>query len=195
MKRALLGLALLAILPLSAQAAEGNSGVSYSYIEASYQSSDWFSENFDGFGLAGSVGFAENWYVSGSYRDVDANDFDAGFDESKFNLGWHHALSDNADFIAEIGYVNFGADFDGDSLGNSDGYSASVGFRGKLAPSFEAGIKASYIDVSNLDSDFAIGVNGIWHINETWGIVGSYDHMSIVDEGMDTWGLGVRASF
>ena len=194
MKRALLGLALAAILPMSAQAADGDTAVSYNYVEGSYQSSDLDSIDFDGFGLAGSFGFAENWYISGSYRNVDADDFDAKIDESKVNLGWHYAVSPQADFIAEIGYVNFGAEFDIDEA-NSDGFSASVGFRGKFNPHFEAGIKASYIDVSDIDTDFAIGVNGIWHINETWGIVGSYDHMSFEDEGMDTWGLGVRASF
>ncbi len=194
MKRALLGLALAALLPMSAQAADGNTAVSYNYVEGTYQSSNWFSEDFDGFGVAGSVGFAESWYASGSYRNVDANDFDAGFDETKINLGWHHGMSANADFIAELGYVNYGADFE-DEDASSDGFTASVGFRGKFTPNFEAGIKASYVDVSDLDTDFSIGVNGIWHINETWGIVGSYDHMSLENEGMDTWGLGVRASF
>jgi Ax21 family sulfation-dependent quorum factor len=194
MKRALLGLALAALLPMSAQAADGDTAVSYNYVEGSYQSSDLDSIDFDGFGIAGSFGFANNWYASGSFRNVDADDFDAKIDETKINLGWHHGLSANADFIAEIGYVNFGAEI-GSYEADSDGFSASVGFRGKFSPNFEAGIKASYIDVSDIDTDFAIGVNGIWHINETWGIVGSYDHMSFEEEGMDTWGLGVRASF
>jgi len=91
-------------------------------------------------------------------------------------------------------YVNYGADAGGNS-GDSNGYRVAAGFRGMLAPHFEAGIKATYTDVSDLDSEFGVGVNAIWHINQTWGIVGAYDHTSLLDEGMDTWSLGVRASF
>jgi len=196
MKRALLGLALLAILPMSAQAADGDntSGLSYSYVEGTYQSSDWFSEDFDGFGIAGSVAFADSWYGSAAYRKVDNNDFDLDLDETQVNLGWHTRLADKADFFAELGYVNYGADAGGNS-GDSNGYRVAAGFRGMLAPHFEAGIKATYTDVSDLDSEFGVGVNAIWHINQTWGIVGAYDHTSLLDEGMDTWSLGVRASF
>src|SRR5690349_20587232 len=99
MKRALLGLALLAILPMSAQAADGPTGLSYSYVEGTYQSTDWLSENFDGFGIAGSVAFAENWYGSASYRKVSNGDFDVDLDESNVNVGWHTRLSDKADFF------------------------------------------------------------------------------------------------
>jgi len=194
MKRALLGLALLAILPVSAQAAESASPLSYSYIEGSYQNSDWYSENFDGFGIAGSVAFGDNWYGSASYRSVNNGDIDLDLDETYVNLGWHHAVSDKADFLAEIGYVNFNADA-GAVDGSSDGYRIAAGFRGMLAPKFEAGIKASYVDVSDLDSEFGIGLNAQYHFNDTWGLTLSYDHMDLLDEGMDSWGLGVRASF
>ncbi len=194
MKRALLGLALLAILPVSAQAADSTSPLSYSYIEGSYQNSDWYSENFDGFGIAGSVAFGNNWYGSASYRSVNNGDIDLDLDESYVNLGWHHAVSDKADFLAEIGYVNFNADA-GSVDGSSDGYRVAAGFRGMLAPKFEAGIKASYIDISDLDGEFGIGLNAQYHFNDTWGLTLSYDHMDLLDEGMDTWGLGVRASF
>jgi hypothetical protein len=195
MKRALLGLALLAILPMSAQAADGDtSGVSYSYIEGTYQSSNWLDEDFDGFGIAGSVAFADSWYGSAAYRKVSNGDFDVDLDESNVNIGWHTRLADKADFFAELGYVNFGASIGSDD-DNSNGYRVGAGFRGMLAPNFEAGIKATYTDVSDLDSEWGVGVNAIWHINTTWGIVGSYDHTKLADEGMDTWSLGVRASF
>lgn len=195
MKRALLGLALLAILPLSAQAADTNSGLSYTYIEGSYQNSDWYGKNFDGFGIAGSVSFGKDWYGSAAYRSVNNGDLDLDLDDSNINIGWHHMLSEKADFIAELGYVNYQADAGGGNNGSSDGYRLAIGLRGMLAPNFEAGIKASYLDVSDLESQYNVGVNAQYHINPTWGITASYDHISLLDEGMGTWGLGVRASF
>jgi hypothetical protein len=194
MKRALLGLALAALLPVSAQAADG--GLSYSYVEGNYQSSNWGDGDFDGFGFGGSVGFHQNWYVSGSYRnlDLDENDLDVGLDETVLNIGWHHAVSDKADFLAELGWVNYGADIEGDE-GDSDGFRVAAGFRGMLAPRFEGSIKATYTDVSDLDNEFGIGVGGVFHIYETWGITGGYEHTSLLDEGMDTWSVGVPASF
>jgi opacity protein-like surface antigen len=195
MKRALLGLALAAILPVSAQAADNTSSLSYSYIEATYQNSDWFSENFDGFGVAGSIDFSHDWYGSASYRSVGNGDFDLDLDETVVNLGWHHAVSDKADFLAELGYVNYGADAGGGIDGDSDGYRVAAGFRGMMAPRFEGSIKASYTDISDMDGEFGVGVGAVFHINQTWGITGSYEHTNVLDEGMDTWGLGVRASF
>lgn len=194
MKRAILGLALAAILPVSAHAADNAGGPGYSYIEGTYQSSDWASENFDGLGIAGSIDFSHDFYGSASYRQVDGDDVDLDLDETLVSLGWHRAVSGNVDFLAELGYINYGADA-GSIDGDSDGYRAGVGFRGMLAPNFEAGIKATYTDVSDLDGEFGVNVNGVYHFNQTWGITASYEHSNLLDEGMDTWGLGVRASF
>jgi hypothetical protein len=190
MKRALIGLALAAILPVSAQAGE----LSYNYIEGNYVNTDFASETFDGFGVNGSVGFGGDWYASASYRKVSNGHFNLDLDETTVNLGWHHAMSDKADFLAEIGYVDMGADFGGTS-GSSNGYRAALGFRGMLAPNFEGSIKASYTDVSDMDGEFGIGVGAVYHINPTWGIVGSFDHTRLISEDANTWAIGVRASF
>ena len=140
MKRSLIALALAAVLPLSVQAGE----IPYSYVEASYLDSHVAGENGDGFGLAGSVGFSDSWYGSASYRRVDNNDYGIELDETTVNLGWRHALSDKADFIAELGYVDVGA---------------------------------------------------VYQLNDTWGITASYDTTKLFDERINTWGLGIRASF
>ena len=40
-----------------------------------------------------------------------------------------------------------------------------------------------------------VQVGGLVKINDTWGVVGSYDHTELLDEGLGTWNLGLRASF
>ena len=192
MKRALLGLALAAILPVSAQASD----VSYSYVEAGYANADWAGADFDGFSLAGSFGFNESWYGSVDYRQVRNGDVDVTLDQTNVNLGWHHALSDKADFLAEIGYARVGADLGGFGDDSADGYRAAIGFRGMLAPKFEGNIKASYTKIDDLgNGEFGGSVGAIYHFTPTWGLTGSYETTSLVDEHMDIWSVGVRATF
>jgi len=196
MKRALLGLALAALLPVSAQAADNTGGPSYNYIEGGYAAANLGDGDFDGYSLAGSFGFADHWYGSATYRSVDDNDFDVTLDETTVNLGYHTAIQTNVDFIAELGYVNFGADIDGLGDDSSDGYRVAAGVRAMVSPSVELQGKLTYTDISDFDSN-EVGVAGgaIWHFNETWGLTGSYEHTQLFDEDMDTWGLGVRATF
>ena len=194
MKRALLGLALAALLPVSAQAADTN-GLSYNYVEGAYTNADWAEGDFDGFSLAGSIGFAEHWYASASYRKVDEDDFDVSLDETTINLGWHTAIQQNVDFIAELGYVNLGVDIDGYGDESEDGYRAGLGIRGLVAPNFELAGKVTYTDIKELDGEFGVGVGAVWHFNPTWAVTGSYEHTQLLDEDMNIWGLGIRASF
>ena len=194
MKRALIALALAAALPLSAQAAA--SGPTYSYVEGSYQSADFLDETFDGYALAGSYGFNEHWYGSVTYKNVDNGDFDIGLDETTLNLGWHTALSDRADFLAELGYVDLGVDLGEFGDESENGYRVAAGFRGLFTPKFEGSIKGRYTDLGSEGGDgFGVGVGAVFHINPTWGITANYDHDDFDGEGMDTWGLGLRASF
>ena len=194
MKRALLGLALAALLPVSAQAADGNA-ISYSYVEGGYTNADWADGNFDGFSLIGSFGFADHWYGSASYRKVDDNDYDVTFDETTVNLGWHTAIQQNVDFFAELGYVDLGVDIEDFDSESENGYRAGLGVRAMVAPNFEVNGKVTYTDISELDGEIGVGVGAIWHFNPTWGVTGSYEHTSLADEDMNIWGLGIRASF
>ncbi len=191
MKRALIALALAAALPLSAQAGELN----YNYVQAGYANSHISGTNFAGWGVEGSVKFNDMFYGSASYRNVDKSG--VSLDESNVNLGFRHAVSDKADFIAEIGYINYGLDFGGGSSGNIDGYRVAGGFRGFLGEKFEGTVKLNYTDVNGnggSSSEFGGGVSGTYHINDTWGITASYDSTKL-GETISTWGLGVRASF
>lgn len=194
MKRSLIALALATLLPISAQAGELN----YNYVEANYINSHFEGESGDGFSFAGSAAFNENFYGTASYRRAKNNDFGITLDETTVNLGFRHALSDKADFIAEVGYVDVGADIDGLGSDSANGYRVAAGFRGMLAPKFEGNIKAYYTDISDADwggSELGFRVGAQYSINSTWGIVGSYDTTKLFDESINTWGIGVRASF
>ena len=197
MKRALFALALAAALPMSAQASE----LSYSFVEVDYlnSSSELFSSSFydtEGYGVRGSFGFAENFYVSGGYAN---NDFSfAGLDEDRWNVGfgYHRALYDQADWFVEVGYtdINSFAPFLDDNY-----YDVSFGLRGSISDRFEGIAKLSYNDGADFggavypqyDGAFSATVGLQWRINEMWGIVGEIEAY----EDDTDYTLGVRASF
>ncbi|HQZ30806.1 MAG TPA: diffusible signal factor-reguated Ax21 family protein [Arenimonas sp.] len=182
MKRSLLALALVALLPLSAQA---DDKLSYSYIEGQYVNVDG---DADGFGVTGSIEFGEsNFYGFGSYKMVETDDFNIDIDFTDVGLGYAHSLSDNADLISEIAYVN--ADVDG--LGNADGYRASVGIRGSFSDKFEGLVKANYIDGNDVDGDFSGTVGAQYKFTQTWGVTGEVEFA----DGGETYLVGLRASF
>ena len=180
MKRTLFALALAAALPMSAQAAER----SYSYVELDYVNVD---SDADGFGVRGSVDFAEsNFYGFGSYTSVEVDNTNFDIDGFEVGVGYHHALNDSADLIGEVAYQNV------EVLGfDADGYRVSGGFRGNLAENFEGLVKLNYLDGNNTDGDFTGTLGAQFKFSETWGVTGEVEFA----DGGQSYLVGVRASF
>lgn len=189
MKRSLFALALAAALPLSAQASE----LKYNYIEADYARTHAFGTDADGWKLKGSAAFGESFYGIGSYGQVSDNGVD--FNEGSVGLGYRHAISDRADWDSELSYVH--DELDAGSFGSTDdnGYRIATGVRGMLAPKFEGNINVNYTDVNDFGNGVGVGIGGMFHINDTWGITGGYDYSNRDNSDINTWTLGARASF
>lgn len=186
MKRSLFALALVAALPLSAQA---DDKLSYTYIEGGYNfvDADGGAEA-DGFGVRGSFEFGEsNFYGFGSYSQVEVDNVNVDIDSTELGLGYAHGLSDNLDLISEIAWN----DIDVDGFGSADGYRASVGLRGSFTENFEGLIKANYNDGDNADGDFTATLGAQYKFSQTWGLVGE----AIFGDGGEQYLVGVRASF
>jgi Ax21 family sulfation-dependent quorum factor len=198
MKRALFALALAAALPISAQASE----LSYSFVELDYLNSN--SEvlssgtySTEGYGIRGSFGFAENFYVSGAYSNSDF-DISSGLDEDRWNVGfgYHRPLYDQTDWLVEVGYTKIDSF---DPVIDDSFYDVSFGLRGSLGDKFEGIAKLSYNDGASFsgvyypqyDSAFSATVGVQWRINDMWGIVGEIEAY----EDDTDYTLGVRASF
>lgn len=182
MKRALIALALASLLPLSAQA---DDKLSYTYVEGQYVNVDG---DADGFGVRGSFEFGDsNFYGFGSYRQVEVDNTNIDVDNTDIGIGYAHGISDNADLISEIAYVNAGVD----GFGDADGYRASVGIRGSFSDNFEGLLKANYVDGSDVDGDFT-GTAGLhWKWTQTWGMTGEVEFA----DGGEVYTVGLRASF
>jgi Ax21 family sulfation-dependent quorum factor len=181
MKRSLFALALAAAVPFAAQA---DDKLSYSYIEADYLNVD---SDADGFGLRGSVEFADSgFYAFGGYSSVEVDDVNVDVDTYDLGLGYAHGLSENLDLLGELAYLN--SDVEGFDV---DGWRGSVGLRGSFSPNFEGLVKANYIDGDEFDGDFTGTIGAQYKFNPTWGITGEVE----VGDGGEAYLLGLRASF
>jgi Ax21 family sulfation-dependent quorum factor len=191
MKRSLFAWALAAALPLSAQAGELN----YNYVQLDYNrvSIDDFDVDPDGFGVKGSVALGEQFYLFGSYMKLNDSieGLDVDFDQSQVGFGFRHGISDKADLIAELSYVDAGVELEDDFDASTDGYRASFGVRGLMADNFEGYAKANWTDGSDVDGTFSGTLGALYKLNATWGIHAEAEF----GEDATVWGLGVRASF
>jgi len=195
MKRALFALVLAAALPMAAQASE----LSYSYVELDYVNSgaELLSAGVystDGYGIRGSYGFAENFYVTGAYSNSEF-DISSSLDEDKWGLGfgYHRALNDQADWVAELGYTNVNSF---DPVLDESYYNVAFGLRGSMTDNFEGTAKIGYSDGANQyypqhDGSVFATVGLKWNITQMWGIVGEIE----ASEDNTDYTVGVRASF
>lgn len=163
----------------------------------------------DGYALNGSFAVSDSFYLLGGYRSgqgdahydirVDAvggpffgsGDADLDAKQLLLGVGYHHALSEKADLLTEVSYIDTQFDLDGDSLLDGTDLRVAVGVRGALASNFEGWVKGQYTDGDAYDGVFGAVAGGQVKFNQTWGLVGE------VETGDDTmaYQVGVRASF
>jgi outer membrane autotransporter protein len=188
MKKTLFALALAAVLPLSAHAAEPAKGLSYTWLEGDYIDVD----GGNGWGLRGSYDFgASGLYGFGSWSklDADENDFDidvGDVDANEFGLGWHHPVADNTDLLVEAAYRNYDAE-----VYRIDGARVSVGARSAMNDKLEGFVKANYYDKSDFDGDLTGTLGAQYKFTDMWGVTGEAEF----GNGDKAFMLGARASF
>ncbi|MEX0734012.1 MAG: porin [Steroidobacteraceae bacterium] len=145
---------LLAAVPLAAQA----EGMSYSYIDLGYVETDIDNgPTADGFGVRGSVGFAENFFVFGEYSNQDVQGVD--LDQFAVGLGGHLGLTEKLDLVGRVGYIDAEVSAGGFSV-SVDGYLVSAGLRGQVAEDFELEGHVIHRDLGDAGGDdtaFSIG--------------------------------------
>jgi hypothetical protein len=153
MKKLILAAAALA-LSTSAMA-----GPKWTYADIGYTVGTSAEEDSDGYGVRGSFGFADIWHVRGGYSDLEVlgGDDAGGLDVDGFNayVGVNPALTENTDFVFEVGY----SDFDLGPNGGWDGYSLVVGLRSMFTEKLELNATVETISGDIEDASFA-GIGG-----------------------------------
>jgi hypothetical protein len=167
--KVMLGSLMLAAAPLAAMAED----MSYNYVDLAYvdQDIDGVGPSADGFGLRGSIGFAENWlafaeYTSTSVQGVDIEQIAVGF-------GGHYGLTDQLDLVGRVGYFEINLDA-GPLNADDDGYLLDLGLRGQVTEGVEVEGGVRYTDLSEGGDDTALWVGGRFHFNKTWAVGAEY---------------------
>ena len=163
--------------------------LSYSNVDLGWLSTDVDNgPTLDGFGLRGSVGFAENFFAFGEYGSQDSSGID--FDQYAVGLGGHLAIGDRADLVGRVGYLK--ADVSAGPLSaDEDGYLVSAGVRAQVIDNFELEGGAIFRDFGSGTDDTAVVLGGRWFFNENFAINADYEH---ADDG-GTLFAGVRFTF
>ncbi len=198
MKKQLAAALLLACAPFAASARDSLG--SFTYVEGGFQrlsvdfgtpGSD--SLDFNGLGVHASKELTDNFYIYGGYAWSNNSDLDTSIyaRQMQAGLGYRYTLFDNADLTADAGFQHTKLDGAGSNDNSLDAARVSVGLRGALGNSFEAWVKANYVDGSDYDGEFSGTLGAQFVINETWGVVGEVEAGDLTSQYM----LGVRASF
>jgi len=167
--KVVLGSLMLAAAPLAAMADD----MSYSFVDAGYVETDIDNApTADGFGVRGSVGFAENWFVTAGYSAQSVQGVD--FDSYGVGFGGHYGLTDGMDLVGSLSYVKAEVDAGGGLNADDDGYSLDLGLRGRVGDAVELEGGIDYTDLSEAGDDTALFIGGRFHFNKTWAIGAEY---------------------
>lgn len=184
--KALLGSLMLAAVPLAAQA----EGMSYSYIDLGYNEIDIDgAPTGDGFGVRGSVGFAENFFAFAEYSTFG---FPGGLDVDFYSvgLGGRLGVSDNVDLVGRAGYAKADASAGGLSA-DDDGYVVAAGVRAEVADGFELDGNVIYTDFGSGADDTELAVGGRYFFTENFAVGAEFR----TGDDADTIFAGVRFAF
>jgi hypothetical protein len=178
---------LLAAAPLAALA----ENMSYSYVDLAYVDTDvdGVGPSADGFGLRGSVGFAENWLAFAEYSSLSVQDVD--LDTIVVGFGGHYSVADNLDLVGRLGWTQIDASVPGLGDFDDDGYLIDAGLRGRVGDMVELEGGLRYTDLSDGGDDTAFVVGGRFHFNQTWALGAEYQSGSDISSIL----AYVRASF
>jgi len=185
--RVMLGSLMLAVAPLAAMAED----MSYSYVDLAYVDQDFegLGPSADGFGLRGSIGFAENWLAFAEYSSTSVQGVD--IELTAVGLGGHYGLSEQLDLVGRVGYFEVSVDAGGGLNADDDGYLLDLGLRGQVTEGVELEGGARYTDLSDGGNDTALFVGGRFHFNKTWAVGAEYQS----GDDISTILAYVRASF
>jgi len=177
---------MLAAIPLAVHA----QGMSYSYVDLGYVETeiDGVGPKADGFGLRGSGGFAENFFVFAEFADQSIRNID--IEQLAVGLGGHLPLSDNLDLVGRAGWARAEASGFGGSI-DDDGYLVSAGLRGRIGEYVELEGSVIHTDFGGNSDDTAVAVGGRYHFTQNFAVGAEYQ------EGDETSTImaGVRFSF
>ena len=166
---------------------------SYNFIQLGYQEVDLDVGGFDvdgsGFGLGGSVEFADNWFGFVSYSDIGF-DFNVDLTQVSVGVGWKTPVSENSSFFATAGYAEAEVSAPGFGSADENGYALGIGIRGNVSELIELFASVSYVDFGEGDST-GFGGGVYFNITEAFALGVGLE----TDDDVTGYGANIRWYF
>lgn len=182
---------LIALFAFSATA--GAQGIGYNYLQGSYGTASIddsvINVDGDGFGIAGSFAFTDNFHASAEYQTLGM-DFGVDLNLLEAAFGYHTSLSENLDFTAQLGFLKAEIDAGAGGSFDDDGMLGGVGLRAAMTDTVELYGGVDYIDFDT-DSETRFNAGFLFGLTDTI-TVGAEATMW---EDIDVYQLNVRFDF
>jgi hypothetical protein len=189
---------LAGVLLLPAFGYAGN--LSYNHVEVAYGESELDVGGLnqeidgDGFSLSGSLAVSPNWHV---FADFTSADFDFNVETTSYRVGggYNYPISDTADVIARLSYVNVEAEVEtpfGTFDADEDGFGVGLGMRGAMTSDFELEGALEYVDLGGDDSgDTSVIGEARYFFTPMFAVGAGVE----VGDDVTTYGISARLNF
>lgn len=179
----------------SAMAASGSIAEtpSYNLIELKYTQINLDSAKLNGYSLAGSAEIGDNWFVFGSFSDVeDDRIFFATVEAQQTRLGggYYWNTSEQTNVFLSASYLDSEVTVRGRSADGS-GFAISTGVRSNVSEKLELNASLSYADVEDTDGA-ELTVGSVYSFNDHFGVL---LEAGIDDDSNASGALGFRIKF
>lgn len=183
MKRILMTLGLLCLMPLAAQA----DNFDYSFVEGAYTSvspQNGNTTSLTGLTVDGSYALNDSWHAIAGYQHVSC----CSISDNVLNLGagWNTHLGEKVDLFIDGEYLSENAS----GNGTHSGWGATGGVRAALAQQFELDGFVTHTDINSVTEN-TLGVRGLFSLDRNWRLFASYTNNS--DD--NTFMVGARYAF
>ena len=150
-------------------------GMSYSYVEAGYAETEIEADDVDmdgdGYRISGSLAIAPTYHIIVDYStaDLEVENFNIGADVETISIGfgYNRPISERADAIGRILYVDSSVDFDStfaDASADDSGLGMQFHLRGQVMERLEVEGGVDYVDVG--DDDTSLLVEGRYFLTD-----------------------------
>jgi hypothetical protein len=182
--------ALAAVVPglaMAQQSARAQPDLSYTYVEATYDTNDYNDIDADALTIAGSFKINRDWHVYASYSSADL-DFGIDVDTLAIGAGYRYAIKDNVDLYGRVLYLNSDVHVPGPFDDESDsGLGLQFRIHSRINQQLEVEGGIQYLDVN--DSDTSLQANVRYHFTDKFSA-----GIGITFAG-DSDGLGINARY
>ena len=175
-------------LSLAQQSRPQTQPLNYSYVELSYDETDFPAIDGDGFTVAGSIRLTDDWHAYASYGTANL-DLGVDFDSWAIGAGYRYGLNNHTDLYGRVLYIKSNFDVPGFGDRDDDGLGLQFRIRSRINDHLEVEGGVQYVNLD--DSDTSLQASARYYFTNDFSAA-----IGITFGGdVDVLGVSARYSF